>query len=61
MNEKNKLPFYCKQCDSVSISKEYYEKHLVTDSHIEKLIGKDIKKYIDRQIDDRMKEYGEEK
>ena len=59
IKEKNKLPFYCKLCDSVSISEEYYEKHLESDCHIEKKIGKDVKNYIDRQIDSRMKEYGE--
>jgi len=61
IREKNKLPFYCKMCDSLSISQEYYEKHLESDSHVEKTIGKDIKNYIDMQIDARMKEYGEEK
>ena len=43
-------------CDSLSISQEYYEKHLESDSHVEKTIGKDIKNYIDRQIDSRIKQ-----
>ena len=56
IKDKNNLPFYCKMCESLSISEEYYEKHLESDSHIEKTIGKDIKNYIDRQIDSRIKQ-----
>jgi len=51
IKQKNKLPFYCKICDSISISEQYYETHLTSDSHIEKTIGKDIKKYIDSRME----------
>lgn len=54
IKEKKELPFYCKLCDSLSICQQYYDKHLESDSHIEKTIGKDIKTYINRQIDIRM-------
>ena len=41
IKEKKKLPFYCKMCDSTSISQLYYDKHLNSDIHT------NIKKYID--------------
>lgn len=37
IKEKKKLPFYCKICDSTSISQLYYDKHLNSDIHKNKI------------------------
>jgi len=60
IKEKKKLQYYCKICDSISISQLYYDKHLDSDNNKNKInpletkdnldkyeINTDIKQYID--------------
>ena len=64
IKEKYKLPYYCKICDSISISKSYYETHLNSNDHINKiqslLYVKPLKEEIlekEYNIDENIKKY----
>ena len=52
IKEKIKLPFYCKTCDHLSVSEMYYQRHLKSNVHLEKIIDKDIKQYIDNRMEE---------
>ena len=54
IKDKLKLQYYCKLCDSTSISEMYYKRHLDSDEHKNKLIDKNLKKYIDERVDKRI-------
>ena len=63
IKDKKELPYYCKICDSTSISKLYFDRHLDSEKHLNALnklnqdkLDKDIKKYIDDSINKMKKE-----
>jgi uncharacterized membrane protein YheB (UPF0754 family) len=56
IKEKLKLQYYCRLCDSTSISETYYKRHLDSDTHKTKLIDKNIKTYIDEKINEKINE-----
>jgi len=48
IKEKKKLPYYCIICDSISISQLYYDKHLDSDNHKNKIKPLEINEIIDK-------------
>lgn len=45
IKEKKKLPYYCIICDSISISQLYYDKHIDSDNHKNKIKSFEIKPF----------------
>ena len=54
IKDKLKLQYYCKLCNTTSISEMYYKRHLDSEEHTNKLIDKNLKKYIDERIEERI-------